>query len=105
MFSLRAPHHGITSEIKANLAMWLEFLQSYNGVSCLQEELCIEAELQVHLDAVQLPSFGIYFRGYWCVEECGGVAQSMKSKRVDLEPNLSGIISDSNFPPTHTQFI
>lgn len=56
-------------EIKIDLFLSLESLLAYSGVSFWQEDLHLEAELQVHSDAAGSSGFSVYFRGHWCAQE------------------------------------
>lgn len=59
----------MTADTKDDLHVWLTFLSDFNGVSFWQNELRLEAELQVHSDAAGSLDFGVYFRGHCCAED------------------------------------
>ncbi|XP_067322974.1 uncharacterized protein [Anolis sagrei] len=64
------PHYHIrlTSEIRADLFVWLQFLRQFNGISFWRQELMVRNALEVSSDAAGSIGFGIYFKGHWCAE-------------------------------------
>jgi hypothetical protein len=68
---LSKPHHHIhvKKEIRQDLAMWLVFLQNYNGVSVFKDRNWVSNdEIQLYSDSAGGldMGFGIYFKGHWC---------------------------------------
>lgn len=68
MTGLKVPSHHtqVSVAMRADLQVWLHFLEQFNGVSFWREDRLVEAELQMHSDAVGGHRFGLYFRGKWC---------------------------------------
>ncbi|XP_077778992.1 uncharacterized protein LOC144326320 [Podarcis muralis] len=62
---LRSPHHRVrlSKAVKADLQVWLQFLDGYNGISLWQDSMALLADFQVHSDAAGSLGFGVYFRG------------------------------------------
>lgn len=54
--------------MKQDLEVWMCFLMSFNGIAFWQDELCLEAELQVHLNMAGSSGLKIFNRGHWCAE-------------------------------------
>ena len=67
---LRKPHHHtrVTLEMKADLQVWLTFLQSFNGISVITDNTWVNNNmLQLYTDSAggDLGGFGIFFEGKW----------------------------------------
>ncbi|XP_077790847.1 uncharacterized protein LOC144328967 [Podarcis muralis] len=67
---LKAPHHRVrlSSQVKVDLSIWLEFLEEFNGVSLWQDTLNLQNDFQVQSDAAGSLGFGLYWKGRWCAE-------------------------------------
>ncbi|XP_077781388.1 uncharacterized protein LOC144327059 [Podarcis muralis] len=67
---LRSPHHRVrlSKAVKADLLVWLQFLDGFNGISLWQDSLALQSDFQVHSDAAGSLGFGVYFRGQWCAQ-------------------------------------
>ncbi|XP_077790723.1 uncharacterized protein LOC144328926 [Podarcis muralis] len=67
---LRSPHHRVrlSKAVKADLRVWLQFLDGFNGISLWQDSLALQSDFQVHSDAAGSLGFGVYFRGQWCAQ-------------------------------------
>ena len=52
--------------MKEELHVWIQFLESFTGVSFWKTELCLEAEFQVQTDAAGSLGFSIHFYGRLC---------------------------------------
>ncbi|XP_075715671.1 uncharacterized protein LOC142750558 [Rhinoderma darwinii] len=79
---VHSPHHFIrlSAELKADLLVWGEFLQTYNGRSVLMYQPVSSVDLELYTDASGACGFGAYFQGQWCAgvwpdtwHECGFV--------------------------------
>lgn len=70
MAGLRLPHHRIqvSASMQADLEVWLQVFQSFNGVSFWRTKLQLEAELQIKSDATGTLGFEVYFRRHWCTK-------------------------------------
>ncbi|XP_061191730.1 uncharacterized protein LOC133199966 [Saccostrea echinata] len=67
---IRKPHHKlrVTLEMKADLLVWLKFLQNYNGVTVISNNIWTsDTFLQLFTDSAggQNGGFGIFFSGSW----------------------------------------
>lgn len=67
---LTKPHHHtrVTAEMKADLQVWLTFLQSFNGISVITEGTWVNNDtLQLFTDSAggEAGGFGIFFAGKW----------------------------------------
>lgn len=67
---LQAPHHRVrlSAQVQADLRVWLEFLEEFNGVSLWQDTLNLHNDFQVHSDAAGSLGFGLFWDGRWCAE-------------------------------------
>lgn len=61
-------HFRVSTEMWADMEVWLAFIKEFNGVSFWREVKLLEAELQVQSDAAAAVGFEVYFRGRWCAE-------------------------------------
>ncbi|KAM4748862.1 uncharacterized protein WCC33_006262 [Rhinophrynus dorsalis] len=68
---VKAPYHYIRvgAGLKADLAIWEQFLAEYNGQTCWQSAALDSPVLELFTDAAGSFGFGAYFRGHWCVSE------------------------------------
>ena len=68
--SIWLPYHFIClkREVKADLQVWLEFLEEYNGKSFSLEDVCYTSErLNLYTDAsLGSLGFGAIFQNHWC---------------------------------------
>jgi len=58
----------VNSEMKADLRMWLEFLETYSGITFMSEQHWVSNQtLELFTDSAggQRKCFGIYFQGQW----------------------------------------
>jgi len=58
----------VNSEMKADVRMWLEFLENYNGITFMSEQHWVSNQtLELFTDSAggQRKGFGIYFQGQW----------------------------------------
>ncbi|XP_048761600.1 uncharacterized protein LOC125670455 isoform X1 [Ostrea edulis] len=67
---LGKPHHHtrVTLEMKADLQVWLTFLQSFNGISVITKSIWVNNDtLELYTDSAGGDSggFGIFFAGKW----------------------------------------
>lgn len=67
---VKRPHHKIrvSKNMKKDLALWLQFLESYNGVTLITDPAWVTNDtLQLFTDSAggSLGGFGIYFKGHW----------------------------------------
>ncbi|XP_060127970.1 uncharacterized protein LOC132591759 [Zootoca vivipara] len=67
---LRSPHQHVRLHQgeKADLRMWLEFLNDFNGVSLWQDVLTLHNDFQVNSDAAGSLGFGLFWNGRWCAQ-------------------------------------
>ncbi|KAM8977364.1 antizyme inhibitor 2 [Pelodytes ibericus] len=65
----RSPHHFIrlTGELKADLAVWDSFLQSFNGLTLFLETVVSNGDLSLWTDVSGSVGFGGFFRGRICM--------------------------------------
>ncbi|KAM4017449.1 uncharacterized protein ACNLHF_007079 [Anomaloglossus baeobatrachus] len=65
-----APHHYVrlSAEHRADLAVWGQFLEHYNGRSLLMEDVKDNFDLELFTDAAGSSGFGAFFQGQWCAE-------------------------------------
>lgn len=64
-----SPHDSIhvSPEVRADLSMWLEFLQNHNGVSVFQDAIwTTDYEFDLYTDASGTIGWGAYLHGKWC---------------------------------------
>ncbi|KAM3936780.1 LOW QUALITY PROTEIN: uncharacterized protein RB166_000609 [Leptodactylus fuscus] len=63
-----SPSHRIrlTRPLKADIAVWLSFLDSYNGHTCVQSVEATNADLSLFTDASGSLGFGAIFGTEWC---------------------------------------
>jgi len=67
--SIQSPYHFIRlkKELKADLRVWHEFLDEYNGKSFFLEDFwCTSELLNLYTDASGSPGFGDIFPNHWC---------------------------------------
>ncbi|OCT70392.1 hypothetical protein XELAEV_18037310mg [Xenopus laevis] len=66
---LKSPncHVKLTKEVKEDLIVWQQFLQTYNGRSLWQQEFAVASDLQIFTDAAGSEGFRAYWAGHWCV--------------------------------------
>lgn len=67
---VKKPHHKVrvNMEMKADLQVWLSFLEDYNGVTVISNNCWVaDTNLQLFTDSAGGPlgGFGIYFAGSW----------------------------------------
>ncbi|XP_053388430.1 uncharacterized protein LOC128551553 [Mercenaria mercenaria] len=58
----------VTQYMKADLSLWLQFLDQYNGVTVISDSLWVSTKsLHLYTDSAGGPKagFGIYFAGHW----------------------------------------
>lgn len=55
----------ITSEIIADLRVWLQFIRTFNGCSMWQYHYCSASALHLHSDAAESCGYGAYWNGHW----------------------------------------
>ncbi|XP_078537286.1 uncharacterized protein LOC144823027 [Lissotriton helveticus] len=62
------PHHRvrITTAVRADLTVWLRFLQDFNGVSLFFADEDMVWQVQLFTDASGAHGFGIFWEGRWC---------------------------------------
>ncbi|KAM8939578.1 uncharacterized protein RCH25_053265 [Pelodytes ibericus] len=67
---IAAGHHFIrvTRKIRADLAVWLVFLERFNGKVVFQRAVVQADELELYTDASGSVGFGAYFAGKWCAK-------------------------------------
>lgn len=63
---LPSHHTRMSAAMRADLWVWLDFLEQYNGVSFWRDNRLLEADLQVQSHGAGGYGFGPYFRGKWC---------------------------------------
>lgn len=69
---LRAPHHRIklNRQVKADLRIWLAFLDEYNGKSLFLDDIWLTSDkLNLFTDAAGSLGFGAVFGNNWCYGE------------------------------------
>ncbi|XP_070608807.1 uncharacterized protein [Erythrolamprus reginae] len=68
MKGLRLPHHRtrLCAGVRADLGVWRDFLERFNGLSFWRHELLLEAELQLCSDAAGTCGFGVVLGDQWC---------------------------------------
>lgn len=62
------PHHfiKITEGMQEDMRMWLQFFESYNGISVFQDSVWVrDSYLNLFTDAAGSRGFGAYFNGRW----------------------------------------
>lgn len=63
----RPEHHiRLTKSLKADLVVWRDFLQQYNGRTCCQESEVSSGELELFTDAAGSVGFGAVLGSEWC---------------------------------------
>ncbi|XP_066914570.1 uncharacterized protein [Clytia hemisphaerica] len=65
---VRLNHHiDLTSDVRLDLEMWSEFLDSWNGSSFIPTPISLQAPFEISTDASFL-GFGCFFQGLWISE-------------------------------------
>ncbi|KAM3934865.1 uncharacterized protein RB166_002260 [Leptodactylus fuscus] len=78
---MSSPSHRIrlTRSLKADISVWLSFLDKYNGHTCVQAVEATNSDLSLFTDAAGSTGFGAIFGVEWCAEawpddwRCSGV--------------------------------
>lgn len=67
---ISSPHSHIrlTENLKADLSIWLKFIQNFNGHSIWQEDFVSADSLNLFTDAAGSVGYGAYFNGLWSAE-------------------------------------
>lgn len=61
-------HIRITRPLKADLQIWLQFLQNFNGRSIWQDDFVTAESLNLFTDSAGSIGYGAYFHGHWSAE-------------------------------------
>ena len=72
--NLTKPHFRmrVTQDMKADMAMWLEFLENHNGVSLFKDaQWFSNADLELFTDSAASIGLGIYLNGKWAQAKWG----------------------------------
>lgn len=86
---LKSPssHVRLTSEIKGDLLVWLNFLEQFSGKSLWQTEFVCDSDFLLATDAVGSTGFGAISENHWCASAwpSGWVASGFCKNIVLLE--------------------
>lgn len=71
---LKSPssHLRVTSDMKEDILVWLQFLQHFNGKMVWQADFILDKELFLFSDAAGSCGFGVIWQDHWCSERWHG---------------------------------
>ena len=83
----------LTKEVKRDLSIWLEFLNSYNGASFFIEEQWVEAEkLHLYTDAAKSLGYGLIMGKKWVSGKWGQEAVDLSISALEMYPILLALL-------------
>ena len=87
MSSVKESHFYVhlNKECKADLQMWLEFLNEWNGISFFYES-CLTSAADMHLftDAASTVGYGGFYRGKWFCDTWPKDLPSISDKNLSM---------------------
>lgn len=85
-------HIRITSEVKADLLLWLKFLQTFNGRTIfMNEQFQTSAMLELYTDASTTVGFGAVFKSKWLCGRFPGKYQQYNIAVLEFYPILLSV--------------
>ena len=97
---VRSPHHRIriTAEARADIAMWLQFMSEYNGITMLSRQLWITSDkLHLHSDASGSIGFAAILGKYWLQGHWPPEWKSLNITFLELYPIVAAVVTWSPF--------
>ena len=97
---VRSPHHRIhiAAEARADIAMWLQFMAKYNGITMLSRQLWISSDkLHLHSDTSGSIGFAAILGKYWLQGLWPPEWKNLNITFLELYPIVAAVVTWSPF--------